>query len=136
LYSYIYPHPGQINTTQNLGIHNFLQKLQKFFISDLHGARRVLMILAPLFLLLERAQSLLLLGFSSEMFFYACLLPPVAGVVSSTAGQFASSASAEFLLQLSMPLQQWSWEAVFLSTTSAAGDGCPTSKDPLDGFVA
>jgi hypothetical protein len=80
-----------------------MRKLQKFFVSYLRGARRVLMILAPLVLLLERAWSLLLRGFSSEPLFYACLLLPMAGVVSSTAGRFASSAAAKFLLQLSTP---------------------------------
>jgi hypothetical protein len=58
-----------------------VRKLQKFLVSDLRGARRVLMMLAPLVLLLERARSFLLRGFSSEPFFYACLLPPVAGTV-------------------------------------------------------
>jgi hypothetical protein len=29
LYSYIYPHPGQINTTQKLWIYNFPQKAEK-----------------------------------------------------------------------------------------------------------
>jgi hypothetical protein len=75
-------------------------------------------------LLLGRARSLLLQGFSFEPVFYAYLLPTVAGAVSLTAGRLASSVPAE------IPLQQWSWEACFFSVTSAAGGGLPTSKAP------
>jgi hypothetical protein len=80
-----------------------VRKLQQFFTSNLRGARRVLMMLAHMVLLLEHARSLLFRGFSSEPFFYACLLPPMAGAVSLMAGHFTSSAPVEFLLQLSAP---------------------------------
>jgi hypothetical protein len=45
-------------------------------------------------------RSILLQGFSPELVIYACLLQPVVGVVSLTAGRLPSSVQAEFSLQL------------------------------------